>query len=60
MIDPYTYPKEMPENVRREIVTTAFCAYIMHVKGLNQPDAMRETARLCTLTQLALFGDFAH
>lgn len=51
-----TSPREMSEAEKSQIQTAAFCAYIMHIKGIGQPEAMREMARLCMLTQFALFS----
>lgn len=49
-------PETMSEKLRSQITLAAFVAYIMHKEGLDQPAAISKSAHLCTLTQIALFG----
>ena len=55
MITDRTMPSTMTPEERNTVVTAAFCAYIMHAEHIPQDEAIRKMARLCTITQGAIF-----
>jgi hypothetical protein len=51
-----TSPKNMSEEEKSQIVTAAFCAYIMLMRGCKQDEGLKIMSALCAQTQAALFG----